>query len=508
MFNFISQAEKMKNLIILFLAAIGVPVMAQGIPSPLQKNNYSKLTSYEELSSYVRQLDNSSGLLKVEVMGQSTKGRNLYAMKFSSSEFGKDLSKIKILLFAQQHGNEQSGKEGALLLAQELLKTENLYLFDRIDLVIVPQMKPDGSEADKRLNGNEADLNRNHLILTEPETVALHKLFDKCLFEVTMDVHEYYPFGKTWKKFGYYINTDELIGSVNNPNVPENLKDLANLSFLPFMKKYLNDRHFTNFTYSPGGPPGIDYIRHSTFDINDGRQSFGIQDSFSFIQEGLNGKDSSSQNIKHRAEGQMTGMRSLIEYSYQNKEKIKNMVARDRRDLIHRSSGDSISVQCEHARNVEKLELPVHSYFSGTDSILTVIDYRPVVKSLCYVTRPEGYLIPKKNTDLTGWLERHAFHQAPCDFSPTDKIEQYSIGSIDSIDFEGDKVVKPTVELKAFQSHVSAEDYIYVPASQLKGNMLVIALEPKSMLGLVTYKQFAYLLKAGGNYDVLRVVKR
>jgi len=41
-----------------------------------------------------------------------------------------------------------------------LLKPENQYLFDRIDLVIVPQMNPDGSEINKRLNGNEADLNR------------------------------------------------------------------------------------------------------------------------------------------------------------------------------------------------------------------------------------------------------------------------------------------------------------------------------------------------------------
>lgn len=501
-------SEQMKKYLCLFLATCCLPVFAQEIPTPLQKSNYSRLTSYEELTQYVHQLDQSSAMLKVEVIGQSVKGRNLYAMKFSSAEFGKDQSKIKVLLFAQQHGNEQSGKEGALLLARELLKPENHYLFNRIDLVIVPQMNPDGSEADKRLNGNKADLNRNHLILTEPETIALHQLFDKYIFEVTMDVHEYYPFGNTWKKSGYYINTDELIGSVNNPNVPKNLKDLADLSFLPFMKKYLNDRHFTNFTYSPGGPPGIDYIRRSTFDINDGRQSFGIQNSFSFIQEGINGKDTATNNIKHRAEGQMTGMRSLLEYSYINKEEIKNMVANDRNELIHKAPGDLISIQCEHTGNGEKLKLPVHSYSSDTDTVLTVIDYRPVVKSLCDVTRPEGYLIPKRFKDLTGWVERHAMTQLPIKITTGDEIEQYEVNAIDSIDFEGDKVVSPTVAVKVYQSQISAQDYIYIPVSQLKGNMLVIALEPRSILGLVTYKQFAYLLKPGENFPVLRVVKK
>jgi Zinc carboxypeptidase len=498
----------MKKVFFLFLIISSLPVSAQEIQAPLQKNSYSKPTSYEELSAYVHQLDLRSKILNVEVIGQSAKGHNLYAMKFSSSEFGKDSSKIKILLFAQQHGNEQSGKEGALLLAQELLKPENQYLFDYIDLVVVPQMNPDGSEINKRLNGNEADLNRNHLTLTEPETVALHHLFDRYLFEVTMDVHEYYPFGDTWKKFGYRDNTDEFIGPVNNPNVSGNIKDLSNQSFLPFMKKYLGDRHFTSFIYSPGGPPGINYIRHSTFDINDGRQSFGILNSFSFIQEGMNGKDSFADNIKHRTEGQMTGMRGLLEYAYRNKEEIKNMVSYDRKQLIHSSSGNLISIQCEHVRNGEKLELPVHSYSSDNDTVISVVDYRPVVKSIYDVTRPEGYLIPKKLKDVTDWIDRQALKKTSLNITSSYAIEQYQIEAIDSIDFEGDNIVNPTVVSKDVKSDFSPEDYIYIPTAQLKGNMLVIALEPRSMLGLVTYKQFAYLLKAGEKYPILRVVKR
>ena len=87
----------------------------------------------------------------------------------------------------------------------------------------------------------------------------------------------------------------------------------------------------SNFLYSPGGPPEIEYIRHSTFDINDGRQSFAIQNTFSFIQEGLNGKDRYSDNIKHRAESQMLGMLGLLNYAYNNCKKIKKLVADEQR---------------------------------------------------------------------------------------------------------------------------------------------------------------------------------
>jgi len=173
----------MKIILLILSILTGLPVFAQSLMTPLQINNYSRYTSYEELTKYVNQLDKSSPLLKVETIGKSVQGRNLYAMMFSSGEFGTDSSKIKVLLLAQQHGNEQSGKEGAMLLAAELLKPENHYLFDKIELAVVPQMNPDGSEAGKRLNNNEEDLNRNHLVLTEPEVIALHKFFDKYLFE-------------------------------------------------------------------------------------------------------------------------------------------------------------------------------------------------------------------------------------------------------------------------------------------------------------------------------------
>ena len=181
------------SLIIILSCAFVSSLRAQTTVTPLEKNNYQKVTSYDELTAFVKDLDESSKLLSVEIIGHSAQKRNLYALKFSSSEFGKDKSKIKVLFFAQQHGNEQSGKEGALLLAQALLKPENRYLFDKIDFAIIPQMNPDGSEINQRRNGNTMDLNRNHMILTEPETQALHKFFDKYLIEVNLGIDEETP---------------------------------------------------------------------------------------------------------------------------------------------------------------------------------------------------------------------------------------------------------------------------------------------------------------------------
>lgn len=493
---------------ILISFALSGHVCSQQITTPLEKNNYQTVTSYDELSAFVQQLDKMSDLLKVEIIGQSVQERNLYALKFSASEFGKDKSKIKVLFFAQQHGNEQSGKEGALLLAEALLKPENRYLLDKIDLAIIPQMNPDGSEVNKRRNGHNVDLNRNHLILTEPEPRALHRFFDRYLFEVSMDVHEYSPYGGEWEKYGYRKNADITIGATTNLNVSQGIRELSNNEILPYFLKYMNDRKFTAFEYCPGGPPEVDYIRHSTFDINDGRQSFGILNTLSFIQEGKNGEDNFVENIKHRAEGQMTGMCAMLEYVYNHKDELKMIVAVERKKLMSGVTDQQVSIQAEHVSNGQKLAIPLFSYYSKTDSLVIVNDYRPVVKSLFDVQNPAGYLIPKQLKELVEWADKQTLTYTDYKKKKSQKTEQYFVRSIDSIDFERDIIVNPVVEMKEVLDKISAADYFYIPTDQLKGNMIVLALEPKSMLGLVTYKQYVHLLKVGEVFPVLRVMNK
>ena len=69
----------------------------------------------------------------------------------------------------------------------------------------------------------------------------------------------------------------------------------------------------------------------------------------------------------------------------------------------------NIAIQSEHVRNGEKLHLPVLSYSTGKDSVIIVHDYRPVVKSIYDVKKPSGYLVPKKLSEVTGWIDRQAY---------------------------------------------------------------------------------------------------
>lgn len=474
-------------------------------PTPLEKNKYQKLTTYDELTEFIDHLDATSDMLKVEVIGKSVEGRNLYGMFFSNTRFGKDNSKIKVLIFAQQHGNEQSGKEGALLLARELLKPQNEYLFIKIDLLLIPQMNPDGSEKNVRQNANGKDLNRNHLILTEPETIALHKLFDKYLFEASMDVHEYYPYTESWFNFGCIKNFDIQIGTTTNPNVSEEIRMFSKNQYLPFISEYLGKRRYSFHNYFLGGPPGVELFRHSTYDINDGRQSFGILNTFSFIMEGKNGRDS-LEFIGRRADGQAVGMLGFLEFIYENKDTIKSLVKSEREKLFSETKGEEVAIQMEHINTGVKLNLSLLSLYSNSDTIIIASDYHPIVQSLYNVDKPIGYLIPVSLNEILDWASRHNIRLMLFKGSSEVRIEKYAIKEIDSINFEGYKAPDPVVEIIEVTQEIKEGEYYFIPTDNLKGNLIVTALEPKSMLGLHTYKEFEQLLKKNSDFPILRVV--
>lgn len=493
---------KRKNIVYILLIIVA-KIYSQTLP--LEVNNYQSPTSHKQLSEFVKELDEYSDLLKVEEIGKSVEGREIFVLKFSTNQFGNDANKLRLLFFAQQHGNEQSGKEGALLLAKELLKDHNLSLFERIDLALIPQVNPDGAELNKRRNANNIDLNRNHLLLEEPEVQALHNFFNKYNFEVTLDVHEYYPYSEEWKEFGFYKRADEQLGLLTNPNVSEKIIEYSKEKVLPFVSQWLQSKSYSFNEYVVGGPPNIERLRHSTVDINDGRQSFGILNTLSFILEGKNGKDNFVENIKHRAEGQAEAMMALLKFCYDNASEIKSLITKEREALL--TDYSPIAIQMDHFNNSSKLNLPVTCVANDLDTIIIVDNYNPSVQRLLEVPQPDAYLVPKACSLTVGFLNNHKIHyhdKTP----PLASIQIYQITQIDTIELEGERFGNPTISLVEKKiSDIDASKYYVVPLYQPKRKLITLAFEPQSMLGLRNYEKFKKLLQAGVNYPIFRLYK-
>ena len=56
-------------------------------------------------------------------------------------------------------------------------------------------------------------------------------------------------------------------------------------------------------------------------------------------------------------------------------------------------------------------------------------------------------------------------------------------------------------------SIINPDKYFYVPINQLNSNVLVLGLEPQSMIGIVVYDEYKKWIQAGKYYPVIRVIK-
>jgi hypothetical protein len=201
----------------------------------------------------------------------------------------------------------------------------------------------------------------------------------------------------------------------------------------------------------------------------------------------------------------MTGMLALLKFSYDNADEIKKIVSEERKKLIENKVDDKVAIQLDHLSDGSKLELPLLSYYSGQDTIVTVNDFRSVVKSIYDVKRPKGYLIPKEIPELKQWMDKHNLNYSEASTENISKVQEYFIDSTGTIDFERDTIINPYISCIEVMDKINLSEYYFLPVKQLKNNMIVIALEPKSMLGLVTYKQFEHLLKKGEKYPIKKV---
>jgi len=86
--------------------------------APLLGGQAGTLTGHEELLSRLRQLDAAGPRAALEIIGRSTQGRDIPALFLARGRFaGQRQRKPIALVFCQQHGDEPSGKEAALLFS-------------------------------------------------------------------------------------------------------------------------------------------------------------------------------------------------------------------------------------------------------------------------------------------------------------------------------------------------------------------------------------------------------
>ncbi len=483
------------------------------VRTPLEESQFTKLTQHGPMMEYLRELSSKNKEISLEIIGKSVQGREIPALFITrSSNFGSQRTERPVVMvFCQQHGNEPSGKEAALIVSRDLVK-EHSHILKNIDLILIPMVNPDGGEVLQRRNSNNMDLNRNHVLLSEPEVQALHKVYKVWNPEVTLDIHEYNAISRRWIEQGYIKAADEMLGGVTNLNIDPELISFSRTVLMPQAGNITKEKGFTFSRYIVGGPPGHSRIRHSTTNINDGRQSFGIYNNLSFIIEGRRFSDP-RQNIEHRTKGQIAILFAFLETISQNHGKVIELVAAAQQKLLQESSGGNhlSHIQMDYYSDSlnPTLRFPVFDLYSWKHIETDFESYEPLVKIKKSVAKPIAYLFSPGEKELIELLKRHEIEMYRFKRDTELKVELYKIMHVtDAVD--EDKPHKNVDVFKWTEVRIFKKETILVFLKQSACNLIPLLLEPQSSWGIVSERsmtQHCYneYLEEGREYPVMRL---
>lgn len=159
-------------------------------------------------------MQNYSDLVSYEVIGQSVKGRDIYALTVGRGP-------VHVLITAGVHARENANTPLIMqclfdyLYAATMGDVQKLQILDQVTLIVVPLVNPDGYQycidrrsGKKKTNINNVDINRNFPCkywgskvkkrgnyypgpapASEPETQTIIALFDRYDFTLAVDIH-------------------------------------------------------------------------------------------------------------------------------------------------------------------------------------------------------------------------------------------------------------------------------------------------------------------------------
>lgn len=488
----------MKRKIALLVILLLPVLLFSQIRLPLEMQTPPVGTSNEQLMEYLQKITAASDRLEMEIAGYTHHNRPIPVV-FCPPREKWNSQNTTVMIFAQQHGNEPSGKEALLMILHEIYLNPNHYNLTDLNLIFLPQINPDGNERHQRRNGNNYDLNRNHVILTEPETQALHKIFNKYQPQVTLDVHEY-GF-RSWLREGYIKDFGEQLDCITNPAIPRELREYAKTKILEPTIQATRERGVRANRYLITKGKTTDFVRHSTTDINDGRNGFGIQLTLSFIVEGFNPLRK-SERIWQRAKYHQTLIENFIAECQKNSKEIKNLVD-SIRENARKEFPDSVVIVANYTKKFSRpLEVTLLRTSDFREEKVTLPDYRPIPEVLVKVSRPKAYIVVNPRENLLRMLEAQNIPFETFKKEKTITVEVFKITGFDTLHYESRDTVIPAGKTVKARKMIPANS-IRISTENARAIQIVQIFEPRSFYGLSHYPEYKYLVE-GDEFPIYR----
>ncbi|TCP21726.1 zinc carboxypeptidase [Scopulibacillus darangshiensis] len=456
-------------------------------------------TTQKEMMRFIKELQSSSDVMKVKTAGKSLEGRKLPLLIFTTSKNENSMDfkrKPTVWLEGQIHGNEPAGGESVLVTAEKLAKGDlGKEVLDKINVIVMPRMNPDGSYYFQRRTANQLDANRDHVKLELPEIRAAHKAFNKYNPEVVIDAHEYgaTPAFPDIGEKGAVKYHDILLLSGKNLNIPKSIRTKSDNWFLKNAFKNLDKHGYSSSTYytvrhSSGGEPTL---YEGGGDARIGRNAYGLQPSFSFLIESR-GIGIGRENFKRRVASQVVAQTSILKTAAERAGEVKAAVNGARSEIVRKgksvNNNDKIVLQSAFKEmkgkkqkvvdiaKGEVVDIPV-KYYSSKKA-------EPTLERV----RPKAYIMPPAYHDIADKLRNQGVEVKRLKEAKELTVETYKVTDTEFDDqyYEGHLLNHVKTNVKEKKVFFPKGSYVYSMA-QPAANLTALALEPESGDSYVTF---------------------
>jgi len=156
-------------------------------------NTYSNFKESSLHGRYIRYTDIENLLVRLSsTFDVETIGHSNNEIPIRTVKIGK--GSIKVLAWSQMHGNESTTTKAIFDVLNAFRdlghSVEIKSILEKITLVIIPMLNPDGAEAYTRVNANDIDLNRDAKDLSQVESRVLRETLNQFQPDYCFNLHD------------------------------------------------------------------------------------------------------------------------------------------------------------------------------------------------------------------------------------------------------------------------------------------------------------------------------
>jgi hypothetical protein len=407
-------------------------------PTGAERAGFERHTSHDELMEFLYDVQSRTDRMLIRHLATTGEGRAMPLVLLGSPPTatpGTAFFSGKPLVFitGNVHGGERAGREGTLQLIRELALGSARPLLDRVNVLIVPSLNPDGAERRSRTNTLGYDMNRDFIVAETPEISAtLEEVLLQWWPDVYVDVHNggAYPYHLTYQ-------------ATLHPSADAQLVAFARGPLYDGVRRHLEAQNMRTYWYS--GPRRNAETGEWSWQTTDPwvrkQHSYGgLQNMITLLYE-IPG----AWSLREQADNAREGMIGLIRFVAEEAAAVRGTVVEARRRTLSAPS-DHVVVSVERSAYPQPEQFYVME--DNEPRLVTGINRTLYVASETRA-RPWAYAFDHNLHGIAALLRRHAIEVERLEAPVEATAERFRLDSIgwSSAPYQGHLNATPRVQV-------------------------------------------------------------